>query len=80
MLMSPNPHLIEQVNKLKMGKIEEIEGVTDQNELTVVLDVGDVGDVLGLGGGVVGELRLNFGGHGSQTTDNIRAVYKIRPS
>ena len=70
---------MDKLTKLKDSKNEVFEG-ENKEDLTVVLDVGDDGLVLGLGGGVVGELRLNFGGHGSQTTDNIIAVYKIRPS
>ena len=43
-----------------MGENEVIEGKKDK-DITVVLDVGDVGDVLDLGGGDVRELRLNVG-------------------
>ena len=43
-----------------MGDNEVIER-ENRKDITVVLDVGDVTDVLGLGGGVVEELRLNLG-------------------
>ena len=50
----------KRVNKTENGENEVFEGKIEK-DITVVLDVGDVMDVLGLGGGVVEELRLNLG-------------------
>ena len=50
----------QELTKLKDSKNEVFEG-ENKEDLTVVLDVGDDGLVLGLGGGVVGELKLNLG-------------------
>ena len=43
-----------------MGKIEAFEE-NRLKDITIVLDVGDAGDVLGLGGGINGEPGLNLG-------------------
>ena len=43
-----------------MGENEVIER-ENRKDITVVLDVGDIGDVLGLGGGINGEPGLNLG-------------------
>ena len=51
---------LDKLTKLKDSKNEVFEG-ENKEDLTVVLDVGDDGLVLGLGGGVVGELKLNLG-------------------
>ena len=51
---------MDKLTKLKDSKNEVFEG-EHKEDLTVVLDVGDDGLVLGLGGGVVGELKLNLG-------------------
>ena len=50
----------KRVNKTENGENQVFEGKIEK-DITVVLDVGDVTDVLGLGGGVVEELRLNLG-------------------
>ena len=42
-----------------MGKLEDLEGVKDDKGLTVVWDKGDAEN--GLGGGGLGELKLDFG-------------------
>ena len=49
-------------------------------DITVVLDVGDDGDVLGLAGGDIEELGLDLGVNWDlrqQLISNIRALYKI---
>ena len=61
-----------------MGKIEILEGVKDDKELTVVRDEGDV--EFGLVGGVlVGhELIIGVGMDlRQQLSDNFRAVFKV---
>ena len=50
----------EELTKLKCGENEVFEGKIAK-DITVVLDVGDDGVVLGLSGGVHGELGLNLG-------------------
>ena len=57
-----------------MGENEVIER-ENRKDITVVLDVGDVGDVLGLGGGIIGEPGLNLGvgpWFGSQTATDSK--------
>ena len=69
---------LEQVNTLKMGKLEALEGVKDTQELTVVRDEGDA--ELGLVGGVlVGhELMIGVGVDlRQQLIGNISAVSEI---
>ena len=61
-----------------MSKIEEIEGVKDGKQLTVVRDEGDV--ELGLVGGVLGGNELNVGvgvDLRQLLRDNISAVSKF---
>ena len=48
-------------------------------DITVVLDVGDVGDVLDLGGGDVRELGVSWDLR-QQLIDNIRALSKLKLS
>ena len=47
----------EELTKLKCGENEVFKGKIDK-DITVVLDVGDVGDVPGLGGGVLDDNEL----------------------
>ncbi len=61
-----------------MGKIEVFEGVKEDNKLTVVREEGDA--ELGLVGGVLGVLWLDFGvgmDLRRQLSDNFRAVFKV---
>ena len=65
--------IFTRVNKTENGDNEVIEGENIE-DITVVLDVGDVGDVLDLGGGDVRELGVSWDLR-QQLITNISALY-----
>ena len=68
-----------RVNKTENGENEVFEG-ENKEDITVVLDVGDVGVDLGLAGGDIEELGLDLGVNWDlrqQLISNVRAVYKV---